>query len=150
MLEKYISLQNFLCGDCIFFDYDIMAVNPQQTKIPKMLLQPLVENSIMHNGNNEFVEIYITCTVNENVFRLNVEDNGTEEEADSINSSFSNINAQDAKLRTHGFGIKNVHQRIKIKYGEQYGLHYSSSDEGGIVACIELPAYVAINNSEIN
>ena len=150
MLEKYISLQNFLCGDCIFFDYDIMAVNPQQTKIPKMLLQPLVENSIMHNGNNAFVEINITCTVNENVLRLIVKDNGTKIEADSINSSLSNINAHDTKLRSHGVGIQNVHQRIKLKYGEQYGLHYITSGEGGIAACIELPACVAVNNTEIS
>lgn len=149
MLEKYISLQNFLCGDCIFFDYDIMAVNPQQTKIPKMLLQPLVENSIMHNGNNEFVEINITCTVNENVLRLIVKDNGTKIEADSINSSLSNINAHDTKLRSHGVGIQNVHQRIKLKYGEQYGLHYITSGEGGIAACIELPVYVATTSESI-
>lgn len=150
MLEKYISLQNFLCGDCIFFDYDMQAINPQQTKIPKMLLQPLVENSIMHNGENEFIEINIIGTVDENVLHLIVKDNGTKKEVDSINSSLSSINAQDTKLRTHGFGIKNVHQRIKIKYGEQYGLRYITSEKGGIVACIELPAYVAVNNSEIN
>ncbi|MBQ8814784.1 MAG: histidine kinase [Lachnospiraceae bacterium] len=151
MLEKYISLQNFLCGNCIFFDYSTQTINPAQTKIPKMLLQPLVENCIMHNGGSDFIEISIACTVDENVFRLIVKDNGNEKDVDSINASLNSENAaQNPEQKTHGFGICNVHQRIKMKYGEQYGLHYMLSKEGGIAANINLPASVAVTRPDID
>lgn len=142
MLENYILLQNFLCGDRIIFDYDVQ-VDSEETLIPKMLLQPLVENSIMHNIGNEFVEISISCFADEKNFCMVVEDNGNAKNTEAINQLLQ-AEGSDKELRDHGFGIRNVQKRIKMRYGKEYGLHYDQKEEGGVAARIELPAEVAV------
>lgn len=146
MLENYVLLQNFLYGDKIFFDYDIQ-VDSEQTYIPKMLLQPLVENCIMHNSGNEFIEIGLTCSVENDRFCIVVEDNGSVNNTDAINRSLKETVGGD-KLMAHGVGIRNVHQRIKIRYGDSYGLYYTVTEEGGVAARIELPISVAVFPSD--
>ncbi|MBQ7838875.1 MAG: hypothetical protein IJ390_00050 [Lachnospiraceae bacterium] len=142
MLENYILLQNFLCGDRIIFDYDA-KVDSDRTYIPKMLLQPLVENCIMHNNGNDFVEIKISCFVGEKKFCIVVEDNGSGRLVDNINQTLREAD-DNSGLKEHGIGICNVNQRIKMRYGESFRLHYTRTEEGGVAACVELPDTVAI------
>lgn len=145
VLDKYIAVQNFLYGDCILEDYNMDAIDPQKTKIPKMLLQPLIENCIMHNESNEFIEIYITCDIKPGVFSIYVKDNGNIKDANFINDKLNNKDSTpEPKQKTHGYGICNVHQRIQMKYGRQYGLHYTIAEEGGMIATINLPEYLVV------
>lgn len=143
MLEYYISLQNFLYNDRISFDYD-SKVDAEQTFIPKMLLQPLVENCIMHNSGSDFIEISIVCAFDQDGFWVTVEDNGCANDIDAINRILD-CEVDNSKLRNHGFGITNVNQRIKMKYGNNYSLHYERRADGGVAALIKLPASIAVS-----
>lgn len=136
MLESYIALQNFLCGDKIVFEYDIQ-IDSEQIRIPKMLLQPLVENCILHGTHDGYVDITVTCRADDVYFTLIVADDG-ESDIDAINR---HLEAQmtESDIRPHGFGIRNVNQRIQMKFGRPYGLHYERSDAGGTAACVNLP-----------
>lgn len=148
VLDKYIAVQNFLYGDCILEDYNMDAIDPQKTKIPKMLLQPLIENCIMQNESNEFIEIYITCDIKPGVFSIYVKDNGNIKDVNFINDKLNNKDSTpEPKQKTHGYGIRNVHQRIQMKYGRQYGLHYTIAEESGMIATINLPEYLVVRKT---
>ncbi len=141
MIECYISLQNFLCGDKIYFDSD-MQVDTELTHIPKMLLQPLVENCIKHGFCDGFVEICCTCRATADRLVIEVADQGTRADIDAINAYLRQPMDKEPD-RPHGFGIRNVNQRIQMKYGAEYGLHFARSASGGTAACIELPRRMA-------
>ncbi len=137
MIKNYVAVQNFLCGDKVFMDYDI-CVNTEQTIVPKMLLQPLVENCIKHGMNNGIVEIVISCPEPDDNLTIIVEDNGCDSDVEAMNRSLA-VGVDSDSLSGHGYGIRNVHQRIQMKYGEHYGLHYAHSEEGGTAVSVRIP-----------
>ncbi len=141
MIKSYVAVQNFLCGDKVFIDFDVHG-NAEQTIIPKMLLQPLVENCIKYGMNNGIVEIVISFPEPESDLIIVVEDNGRGSNVDVINQSL--LMEVDETLSGHGYGIRNVHQRIQMKYGENYGLNYTHTEEGGTAVSIRLPGLKAV------
>lgn len=136
MLENYITLQNFLLGDRVLFDYDI-RINCDSIRIPKMLLQPLVENCILHGMHDGGVDIRITCRFDDRFFTLMVADDGDCDIA-AINKRLEGA-MTESDLKAHGFGVRNVNQRIQMRYGPEYGLHFEKNTTNDTVACIQLP-----------
>ncbi|MFC5470046.1 sensor histidine kinase [Cohnella suwonensis] len=116
--------------------------------LPKVILQPLVENSILHgvgkmDGEGE---IWIDIQLSEPELLIIVEDNGFRpvdfERIESLLEGTANVD--------RGFGIRNVHKRIQLRYGDEYGLAYSARKEGGVKASIRLPAIRSLDESPIS
>lgn len=103
---------------------------------PKVILQPLVENAIFHGVSGMDGEglIRIATRRSDGEMLLIVEDNGfipvDMERLDSI---------LNGETTDKGYGIRNVHQRIQLHYGPQYGLRFEARAEGGLRAVIRLP-----------
>lgn len=103
---------------------------------PKVILQPLVENAIFHGVSGMDGEgiIRIATRRADSEMLLIVEDNGfipvDMARLDSILSG---------ETTDKGYGIRNVHQRIQLHYGPQYGLRFEARLEGGLRAVIRLP-----------
>jgi len=103
---------------------------------PKVILQPLVENAIFHGVNSMDGEgfIWIRIKRNREEIQMIVEDNG-----------FISVDILKLELIVHGetndkgYGIRNVHQRIQLHFGESYGLRYDLREGGGLVATIKIP-----------
>lgn len=137
ILENYIHLQEFRYGGSFQVNYDI-AAEAKGCLIPRLLLQPLVENSILHGidmkGENGCITI--CAEVEEQVLTLRVKDNGrgmTEEQIEML------LNSKAEK--TNGFsaiGVPNIKERLQLHYGKEAGLTYKSSKKGTI-ATIFLP-----------
>lgn len=106
--------------------------------IPKFIIQPLVENSILHgigeNENKIKIEIYVEKRENE--FVISVVDNGIGCDVQKLNHSLLQKKDHSQVLK---FGIKNVNERIKLKFGDNYGLSYYDTPGGGVTAKISLP-----------
>lgn len=116
---------------------------PESTEnylIPKYTLQPIVENSIIHGFPNVthpcVIQISIQAKLDIGQLSITISDNGTGMTASQLiqckekttnDASFSNI------------GIHNVDQRIKLKFGTQYGLSISSRENEGTKVTIQLP-----------
>lgn len=113
-------------------------------QIPKMLLQPLVENAILHfhdDGQNNAMplEILISCEICSDCLLLRVSNTGSGD-PERINGYLSGENTLTPK--GGGFGIRNVNRRIKLRFGEEYGLFFSQWDTNphkGITAELHLP-----------
>lgn len=107
--------------------------------VPKIILQPIVENSIYH-GIHELDSggfITITCkhsTADPNDFTIEVQDNG-------IGFDYQNnidLLPTSNKTRLGGVGLKNVQQRIQLLYGPKYGVTVESKKNGGTKITLHL------------
>jgi two-component system sensor histidine kinase YesM len=113
--------------------------------IPKITLQPLIENAIIHGVMNmgEDGEIIVTANTSENNIVITVEDNGYKEtDYETINNLLKGEHTETVA----GYGIRNVHRRIQLHFGERYGLFYEARNIEGTKVTVTFPATKA--NSE--
>ncbi|WP_070000430.1 sensor histidine kinase [Cellulosilyticum sp. I15G10I2] len=112
-IKNYISVQSYRYGKRVEMEYDIETV--KELKVLKFILQPLVENSIYHGSNvfNNDVKIKIIGYKENEKLILKVVDNGVGLRKKETESS--------TKMHT-GIGVENIRQRIKLHFGEEYGI----------------------------
>ena len=107
----------------------------------KLMLQPLVENAIYHGM--EFMdgdgEITLKVWKEEEDLYFSVRDNGLGMTAEQVESLFSDSIHVTSK-KGSGIGVKNVNERIKLYFGEEYGLLIHSEPDEGTEITIHLPA----------
>ncbi len=105
-------------------------------EIPKITLQPLIENAIIHGVMNmgEDGEITVSTKKLTDSIRITVEDNGYKE----VDYKAINRMLVDADS-TSGYGIRNVQQRIQLHFGDQYGLVYEPRETEGTRVIMTLP-----------
>lgn len=134
--EAYLHLQEKRYEHSFQFQIEVDPVI-ENCLLPKVIIQPLVENSILHGVGKMDGEGEIMVRIAEEAggLTITVEDNG-----------FRPIDLQ--KLQhilaggadsDQGFGIRNVHKRIQLRFGPSYGLFYELREEGGLRALIRLP-----------
>ena len=112
--------------------------NAEETMIPKLTLQPLVENSIYHGmkvkeGKTGTVFIKVKRKGKDVLITLDTGTGMTQEEIDRMNEQLSQYE------ETFGYGVRNVNKRIQLLYGEEYGLYYLKNETGGVTVEIRLP-----------
>lgn len=133
IVEDYMELQQILYRDLFIYeiaiDEDVMNV-----RIPKLTLQPLIENSIYHGlkYKEETGIIRITGKTIDGDVILTVEDNGSGMSEGSIKKVLEN------NPEGH-FGVYSVNHRIKLYYGEMYGIKIKSEIGEGTTIILLLP-----------
>jgi two-component system sensor histidine kinase YesM len=126
-VKNYLEIEKCRFGDK--FNYEIKCDERiEQHECLKLILQPLVENSLLHGIMNKEIEgiIHIEVEKEEKNIFITISDNGsgiTAERLKEINECFSSGNS---KVLRSSYGIKNVNERIQLRYGKEYGLSYSS------------------------
>ncbi len=135
-LEIYLQLEKFRFGD--IFNYDIViGAGVRECNIPKMIIQPIVENACKHGLHSISHERYlkVSAELNDDVLTVCVKDNGigiSQEKLDEI------LNEQnDEKFNGH-IGIKNVYRRLKLFCGEKSDLKIVSSEGKGTEVIITI------------
>lgn len=135
-VEAYLTIHQIRTSNKITYTLDIAPeVLPYLTV--KLLLQPLVENAIVHGfkHNKGRGHIHIGACLSEGMIRLSVTDNGS-----GGAETVENIRELLAADRTSGsFGIRNVQARIKQWFGDGCGLSYTANETGGLTATVTLP-----------
>lgn len=137
-IRNYLIIQNMRYGNIITL-VEKVEEKYLSMMIPKLTLQPLVENSIYHGirikeGLTGTVEIEVCET--EDAVLLTVKDNGGGMESERIDYINQNISEMD---RDVGYGITNINKRIELMCGEQYGLRFRQNEGEGICVEIRLP-----------
>jgi two-component system sensor histidine kinase YesM len=137
--RNYLIIQNMRYDNIINSKIE-MDEDCRKLLIPKITLQPLIENSIYHGikvKEGRKGEIKISVHRKKDDVLIIVADNGTgmsEDQIDKMNNSISDYN------KDFGYGIRNVNRRIEILFGKEYGLHYDKNEMGGVTVTIRLPA----------
>ena len=135
-LQNYINIQKHRFGNRISVDIcindDIM-----DCKTPKLILQPLVENAYNHgfetSTKNGKIEVRGT-KIEDSKIKYIVKDNGVGANEEKIHDQ---INGNTFGNKVHA--LKNIHDRITLKYGNTYGLVFSSEENKGTIVEVILP-----------
>ncbi len=117
------------------------------TIIPKITLQPLIENAIIHGVKHmgEDGEIMIRAEADEaqGCVYIRIADNGYKPvDFDAIDKLLND----ETPSPSFGYGIRNIHQRLRLHFGPEYGLKYMGRPEGGTIVTITLP--LTVNRNE--
>lgn len=104
----------------------------------KLILQPLIENAIQHGLSNSIgqITIRIDAVVEEGIIRLKVEDDGTGMSEEQLSAIRAHLRSPELSK----IGLYNVNNRIKLHYGEKYGLDIDSQTGKGTTVAIAFPA----------
>ncbi len=139
MVESYLRIQQYRFGDRIRYRIQVDE-GLEECRILPLILQPIVENSIIHGLEEKEGIGHILIRVEqvgERIF-ITIEDDG-------LGISVSRLEEVNRQLGRRGInrshiGICNVHQRIRLKYGEEYGLGISSVEGEMTRVTIRIPA----------
>ena len=139
-VKNYLMIQHMRFKNKFDYEFDI-AEDVLELPSLKLMLQPLVENAIYHGM--EFMDgdgmIMVKAWRKEDELYLSVADNGlgmTEDKVEMILTGEST----SGNGRGSGIGVKNVNERIKLYFGEAYGLTIDSEPDEGTTVIIHLPA----------
>jgi Predicted signal transduction protein with a C-terminal ATPase domain len=142
MLKHYIALFQIKYESVISLD---LAFEEEmlKIKIPRLLLQPIVENSIIHGfeGNNQDNRISIEGRFNEDYFIIEIVDNGKGVDTVILDELMNKPNAGNDNIKFYSsIGIKNVDERIKLNFGDKYGINVKNGRDIGTIVTLMLPS----------
>jgi len=141
-VSSYLKLQKLRFADAFDVDIDV----PDELKkfyVPKLLLQPLVENAIQHGFNNKTKNgiIKIKASPNDKNLILTVTDNGVGMDNEKVLDVVRGLNENtDEDGGRFSIGLSNVHQRLSILFGPGYGLEITSKLQDGTKITLTIPA----------
>jgi two-component system, sensor histidine kinase YesM len=135
--RSYLIIQQIRYMDKFDFSIEVDE-DIKKFKTLKLILQPIIENSIYH-GIKGMVDkgiIKITANIVEEKICLQISDNGLGMPTERV---MDILRKKPQGKRRSGIGVKNVHERIKLYFGEEYGIHIESELEVGTCVKIWLP-----------
>ncbi len=144
MVEDYLSIQKFRFRDRLWVEIKI-SNRTRELMIPRISIQPLVENSVTHA-----MEEQITCCririfdreVN-NRTEIVVEDNGPGFEENILEK----LEKGETQARGTGTALRNIHKRLQYSFSEEYGLAFQRLDEG-MQVIIRIPGRIKNGKEE--
>lgn len=130
-IRNYIALMNLRTDHEIVLSLRVPD-DLMEYKIPKMSLQPIVENSVMHGneGIDTDISIYLKVFIIDKIMHLEISDTGRGMSSVELHYIREKLKGE-IKLdesTVHGLALKNVQNRIKLYYGEKYGLEVYSEE----------------------
>ena len=135
-VRHYVTIQKVRFEERLDFHMDI----PEELEaciVPKLILQPIVENSIQY-GLEQMIgvcRIRVSANMVNKNLQLEVADNGPGIEPDVIQQ----ILAGQYRTKGTGLGIRNIHDRIRLMFGEEHGIHIESEPGAGTRVIISVP-----------
>ena len=143
-VESYLRIQQIRYGNQLEYEIQVQE-EILDSVLPKLILQPLVENSIYHGIREKEGEgmIGITGRKAENGdILLCVEDNGVGILPEQLKNLQEKL-VSGEKVHQEGYGIFNVNQRIQLNYGVPYGLSILFSGIDGTAGAVFMPNFPA-------
>jgi two-component system sensor histidine kinase YesM len=140
-VRNYLIIQSMRYIDK--FDY-IIDIDPDilEYRTLKLILQPLVENAIYHGikMKKEFGTIKITGEEYDDCIIFEVSDTGKGMKTEELEKLIEHLNKEDQQESKYkSYGIRNVQQRIRIYFGNEYGLTYTSEYGEGTTVQVKIP-----------
>jgi sensor histidine kinase YesM len=141
-IKMYVQIQKMRFGD--IFDVSFQASDEAMTKkIPKLTLQPVIENAIINSilpSHKKDSMIRLKASVKGTNLIIIVEDNGLSLRGENIGDLENhNYNPRALDIFTH-LGMINSNKRLRLYYGPQYGISLQDSENGKPAVVVVLPA----------
>lgn len=138
-LKNYMFVMNVRMNDSIHMTIDIPA-EMMKTRVPRLSLQPLVENAVSHGLRNKRGEknIHISARRTDTEILLSIADNGVgmpREMLDRVRS----IDPEQALSTGGSIGLLNIAARLRLLFGGEYGLEVDSREQEGTTITLHIP-----------
>lgn len=136
-VKSYMEIQQIRNQDLFTYEIDCQ-VSASDTKVLKLILQPVVENAVKYGFQDIFEggRILISICAGDSVLYLNVSNNGTPIEKDQLEkiNSMNDLPIAEFKNcfpdKNHGYGIVNILTRLRLKYGDGAALYFTAHSDG--------------------
>lgn len=147
-VQAYVNIENFHFSDAIRLDVN---AEPKVLELgcPNIILQPFVENAIVHgiaeDNTIESCNIRINVEEKDGTVVFTIRDDGpgmSPEQAAELENA-------ELNQATKGYGVKNINFRLKLYFGEEYGVHYESSPGCGTTVTTRIPAMSVTEMEEL-
>jgi two-component system sensor histidine kinase YesM len=153
--ETYFAIQNFRFGDRINLKINIVEddMSILEYKVPKLTLQPIIENAIVHGLERKLGSgtVDIEIVIVDDRLNIKISDDGIGMDEMTLNSINDRLKEVSVKgiipnlTQEEGIGLVNVNKRLKLQFGEQYGLRVNSIKNFGTSVDITLPLFTNNN-----
>lgn len=139
MVRCYLDIQQFRYEERLQYQF---TVDPETESLymPPLIIQPLVENAVIHGLDNKMEGAFVKVVVQkiEGHAHFTIRDNGvgiTPDKLGKVRGTLENPEEQEGER----IGLRNVHDRLKLSYGDQYGLVIESPPDEGTVISFRIP-----------
>ena len=142
--ENYFTVQRCRFGDKISMELEIENEKLLEARMPKLILQPLVENAVAHGLEGKLGPgtVRIIVENSDRTLFLRVRDDGVgipDERVRQLNEQFAGDTGAPTGQQKGGIALRNVNSRIRLMFGENYGLRIFSATGIGTECCVTLP-----------
>ena len=139
-VRNYLIIQNLRFKDRFTYEFQIQE-EVKRLSIIKLVVQPLVENAIYHGMDGMYGDgiITIRAYLQEGDLYISVKDNGMGMKKEQL-EALLDYSQEVQTAKGNGLGVRNVHERIRLYFGEAYGLVIRSELDVGTEVLIHLPA----------
>lgn len=147
-VRNYLIIQNMRYDDIIGSEFDVEEA-ASDVMIPKLTLQPLVENSIYHGikvKEGKTGSLFLKVRKRSSDVLITLADTGTGMSQQQIDEMNQHLSEYDDSF---GYGVRNVNKRIELLYGEEFGLYYLRNESGGVTVDIRLPYVTQVEDGII-
>ncbi|MBP2248431.1 two-component system sensor histidine kinase YesM [Paenibacillus xylanexedens] len=145
--ERYLQIMQMRLGDRMQWEIQL-SDTVRTVAIPKLLIQPLVENAILHGIESKLgpgkISVHVNASTEENLVRIEVRDDGPGMDESRLQSVIHALHGGPAvSNKGTGVGLINVHRRLELYFGSQLGercrLSITSKVREGTVIYFEIP-----------
>ena len=147
--ENYFAIQEYRFGEKIKMSFNLPEEKQEilQLKIPKLTFQPIIENAIFHGleKKKDGGTVVLNFETSETKLYISIKDDGVgipEDELEELNRKLERVSGNyvnESGVETGGIALKNVCRRIKLLFGEEYGIHVYSLRDFGTDVRITIP-----------
>ncbi len=141
-INSYLQIQQFRYRDILTYEID-MDEEVYDCEILKLTLQPLVENALYHGikGKRGLGHIRVAGCIRDGLLEFTVTDNGIGMKEERLREVRRIITGEmESTKEKGGFGLFNVNERIRLNYGQQYGIRIESNYGEGTCIWVTVPA----------
>ncbi|MFK4996720.1 sensor histidine kinase [Bacillus sp. N9] len=144
--RDYVRLMNMRQKQTVDLQVDV-SPDTYLIKIPRLILQPIIENAMIHGLSQKAGIIKINARIEANTLFVEVRDNGIGMNPSQLNEvrdklSESTVNENESTTKDQAFssiGLSNVYERMKLTFGPRFTMNIESSPGNGTVVSMHIP-----------
>lgn len=139
-VNQYIKLIQLKYPDKLQVHFDIPR-EFDQILVQKLILQPIIENYFVHGFKKDRLDnqLIIHAEKVDEKIEIRIEDNGKGMTEERLSTIVHHIHREEGE-EMNSIGLRNIHQRLKLKYGEQFGISLQSIENEGMIVTLSIPA----------
>ena len=137
LLEAYVDIMKFRFGNSFQY-YNVIPTDLYFYEIPAFTMQPIVENAILHGVKDVTAgQIIVSAVEYEHDFLISIFNNGNSADKDMVEEMLKSPHRNQRTFT--GMGLYNVNSRLKMLYGDNYGLIFNEQVKAGFEIWIRIP-----------